>query len=628
MSVSVSRPTPHLDVRATHLSQIPEIRTPPSPRSPEPIPGSSCYALRAAVANLTFWDDYDADFIGEGFFSKVYKVRHKTSGDVLVVKLSKTLQRRDQQKVLQELELLNKLQHRNIVGYRGACVKDGHIHPLLEYVSGGCLEDLLANQQISLSWQQKIQLAADVSRGMSYLHSRNICHRDLKSANCLIRHLENGNLEAVVTDFGLARILMMDNTPLSPVIRKRYPVLTLDDPSNDGQNPTKKPELPRKMSLVGSAFWMAPEMLRGEEYTRQVDVFSFGIILCEIIARVVADPEVLPRTKSFGLDVEAFRQLAGDCPEPLILLADQCCAMDSERRPPFSEIETRLQEMLENLTNQTFSSANHSAKTSQELQIETEGNAKMTEENHSFQKTVDEKVAENRLTDQKDNVTTENILDTDSHVNNLQNCKIYDNKRKNLKRRNGHYKIEGELEGRTLRPKESPTSIQSEQNRTENVLDEDEKVKGHDSKQFPKSKTEVIVCMLCLVLIISLQFCGVLTACFLAILIGMGVILLKNVESIGDFTPDSAKYETGKSGKITATEKVKDEDDHNSNRMQDNNGLEEHSSTVVKNDPTLRIISQGNHNLTSQRTKRKLYKRSSLIQSAALSIDESIEEED
>lgn len=55
-------------------------------------------------------------------------------------------------------------------------------------------------------------------------------------------------------------------------------------------------DVPRKMSVVGTAFWMAPEVLRGEEYTRQVDVFSFGIVVCEIVARITANPDDLPRT--------------------------------------------------------------------------------------------------------------------------------------------------------------------------------------------------------------------------------------------------------------------------------------------------------------------------------------------
>ncbi|XP_071481002.1 uncharacterized protein [Diadema antillarum] len=289
----------------------PDSMPPLSPRrSPEPRPGSSCYALRAAVGLLAFWDDFDAEKIGEGFFADVYKIRHKSDGRVMVVKVGKQqIWRANQHKMIQELELLNKLQHPNVVRYMGACVKDGHIHPVLEYVSGGALTDILADTNFALSWRQKGDVATDIARGMTYLHSQNICHRDLTSGNCLIRQKPNNVLQAVLTDFGLARVLGV---------------------------------IPRKMSVVGAAYWMAPEMLRGEEYTRQVDVFSFGIVVCEIVARISACPDYLPRTGKFGLDLKLFQEICPGIPQPFLDIAEDCCSMDPRDRPVFLELYRRL----------------------------------------------------------------------------------------------------------------------------------------------------------------------------------------------------------------------------------------------------------------------------------------------
>ncbi|KAF1661922.1 Dual specificity testis-specific protein kinase 2, partial [Aptenodytes patagonicus] len=186
-----------------------------------------------------------------------------------------------------------------------------------QYINCGNLEQLLDSNQ-HLPWTVRVKLAYDIAMGISYLHYKGIFHRDLTSKNCLIKHDDNG-YSAIVGDFGLAE---------------------------------KIPDHSEKLPVVGSPFWMAPEVLRDEPYNEKADVFSYGIILCEIIARIQADPDYLPRTENFGLDYDAFQHMVGDCPPDFLQLAFNCCNMDPNLRPSFADAVKTLEEILNRLRNE------------------------------------------------------------------------------------------------------------------------------------------------------------------------------------------------------------------------------------------------------------------------------------
>nr|XP_033791676.1 dual specificity testis-specific protein kinase 1 [Geotrypetes seraphini] len=276
---------------------------------------SSYRALRSAVSTLARIDDFYCEKIGSGFFSDVFKVRHRQSGQIMVLKMNKLTSNRAN--MLREVQLMNRLSHPNILRFMGVCVHQGQLHALTEYMNGGNLEQLLDSAE-PLSWNVRIKLSLDIAKGLCYLHSKGVFHRDLTSKNCLVK-CEARGYSAVVGDFGLAE--------------------KIPDYSEGMEA--------EPLAVVGSPYWMAPEVLRGEHYNEKADVFAYGIILCEVIARIPADPDYLPRTEDFGLDAEAFRNMVEeDCPSSFLQLAFHCCSMNPKTRPSFSEVTQRLEGIL------------------------------------------------------------------------------------------------------------------------------------------------------------------------------------------------------------------------------------------------------------------------------------------
>jgi serine/threonine protein kinase len=159
-----------------------------------------------------------------------------------------------------EVTTLYKVRHPNLVLFVGACADKGHIMILTEFCSGGSLFSLLHEKRsINLSLKQKHRMALDIAKGMNYLHTQDppILHRDLKSLNLLVYEQVRNNSDFIqikITDFGLSR-------------------------HNDDLSTS------RMTGLAGTFHWMAPEVLKSDEYTHKADVYSYGIVLWEVIMR-------------------------------------------------------------------------------------------------------------------------------------------------------------------------------------------------------------------------------------------------------------------------------------------------------------------------------------------------------
>ncbi|KAF1389144.1 hypothetical protein PFLUV_G00070410 [Perca fluviatilis] len=305
----------------------------PGPNSPKEMPFISQHIGRSeslrssnSCSHRIFrpCDLIHGEILGKGFFGQAIKVTHKATGEVMVMKELIRCDEETQKTFLKEVKVMRCLEHPHVLKFIGVLYKDKRLNLITEYIEGGTLKDFIRDTD-QFPWEQRVSYAKSIASGMAYLHSMSIIHRDLNSHNCLVK-LDN---TVVVADFGLSRLIVEDKVkPPSdkPTTKKRV---------------FRRIDRKKRYTVVGNPYWMAPEMLNGKRYDEKVDIFSFGIVLCEIIGKVSADPECLPRTLDFGLNVGKFVEkfLPEDCPPAFFPLAVACCDVTPDNRPPFQELE-------------------------------------------------------------------------------------------------------------------------------------------------------------------------------------------------------------------------------------------------------------------------------------------------
>uniref|UniRef100_A0A8C1XG82 receptor protein-tyrosine kinase n=1 Tax=Cyprinus carpio TaxID=7962 RepID=A0A8C1XG82_CYPCA len=277
------------------------------------------------------WEDIKfEDVIGEGNFGQVIKAMVKKDGikmSAAIKMLKEFSSENDHRDFAGELEVLCKLgQHPNIINLIGACENRGYLYIAIEYAPYGNLLDFLRKSRVletdpafakehgtasTLTSQQLLQFAADVTTGMHYLSDKQFIHRDLAARNVLV----GDNLVAKIADFGLSRG------------EEVYVKKTM------GRLPVR---------------WMAIESLNYSVYTTKSDVWSFGVLLWEIVS--------LGGTPYCGMTcAELYEKLPQgyrmeqprNCDDEVYELMRQCWRDRPYERPPFSQISVQLNRMQE-----------------------------------------------------------------------------------------------------------------------------------------------------------------------------------------------------------------------------------------------------------------------------------------
>lgn len=222
-----------------------------------------------------------------------------------------------------EVGIMPRVSHPNLVAFFGVTSLEKPFRIITEFCSGGCCFELLHNcEHIELLWPQQLKMCQDVAAAMDYLHAFNpqIIHRDLKSLNLLLATPitnENDVPMLKVSDFGLSR--MKDKAPDA--------------------------EWGKMTIAAGTCHWMAPEVFEGHHYDEKVDVYSYAMILFEILCREIPFEEEEPLAVG-GLIMKGVRPdldaVPPDCPQILRAIMILCWDQVPAQRPSFQDLRGQL----------------------------------------------------------------------------------------------------------------------------------------------------------------------------------------------------------------------------------------------------------------------------------------------
>ncbi|KAF5749121.1 putative BRASSINOSTEROID INSENSITIVE 1-associated receptor kinase 1 precursor [Tripterygium wilfordii] len=189
--------------------------------------------------------------IGCGGFGTVYKLA-MDDGNIFALKRIVKLNEGFDRFFERELEILGSIKHRYLVNLRGYCNSPSSKLLIYDFLSGGSLDEALHERSEQLNWDARLNIIMEAAKGLAYLHhdcSPRIIHLDIKSSNILL----DGNLEARVSDFGLAKLLEDEESHITTIV-------------------------------AGTFGYLAPEYMQSGRATEKTDVYSFGVLVLEVLS--------------------------------------------------------------------------------------------------------------------------------------------------------------------------------------------------------------------------------------------------------------------------------------------------------------------------------------------------------
>uniref|UniRef100_A0A5B7C1E8 non-specific serine/threonine protein kinase n=1 Tax=Davidia involucrata TaxID=16924 RepID=A0A5B7C1E8_DAVIN len=245
--------------------------------------------------------------VGSGSFGDLYRGIYCSQEVAIKVLKPERVSEDMLREFAQEVFIMRKIRHKNVVQFIGACTRPPNLCIVTEFMSRGSIYDFLHKQRGAFKLPNLLKVAIDISKGMNFLHQNNIIHRDLKTANLLM----DENEVVKVADFGVARVQAQSG------------VMTAE---------------------TGTYRWMAPEVIEHKPYDHKADVFSFGIVLWELLTGELPYSYLTPLQAAVGVVQQGLRPTIPKHTHPkLVEFLERCWQQNPTLRLNFAEIIEILQ---------------------------------------------------------------------------------------------------------------------------------------------------------------------------------------------------------------------------------------------------------------------------------------------
>ncbi|XP_047329727.1 probable receptor-like protein kinase At1g49730 [Impatiens glandulifera] len=300
--------------------------------------------------------------VGQGGFGTVYKAQFE-DGSTLAVKRMDKVESEEQadDDFCREIEILSRLHHRHLVALKGFCTGNQERFLMYEYMGNGSLKDHLHSPgRTPLSWRTRVQIAIDVANALEYLHfycDPPLCHRDIKSSNILL----DDSFVAKVADFGLAHVTKHDTISFEPVTTV----------------------------VRGTPGYMDPEYVIMQELTDKSDVYSYGVLLLELVTarKAIQDNKNLVEWSQAFISSDSsrlielvdssiresfnFYQL-----ETIVSLVKWCTQREGRARPSIKQVLRLLYECCDPLQNGFLQAVEDNNEEEEEVKMKNNNNDK------------------------------------------------------------------------------------------------------------------------------------------------------------------------------------------------------------------------------------------------------------